>query len=74
MTLALFIQSGETSESLSALGREPQSHDEDFNAFMPRVAASTGEFQVICAGAMFVLYSKIVTEHHRVLEPWRFVP
>ena len=41
------------------------SHDEDF-AFMPRVAASTGGFQVVCAGAMFALDSKIVTEHPSV--------
>jgi len=41
------------------------SHDEDF-AFMPRVAASTGGFQVVCAGARFALASKIVTEHPSV--------
>ena len=39
---------------------------------MPEVVVSTEEFQVICGGAMLALDSKIVTEQHRVLEPWRF--
>lgn len=39
---------------------------------MPKVVVSTEEFQAISGGAVLALDSKIVTEHHRVLEPRRF--